>query len=163
MSDDLQLVVFTLDGRRYGLELSSVERVFPMVAVSPLPQGPAIALGIVNVHGRIVPVVDVRRRFGLPGRDYGLSTQLLVARTARRVLALPVDEVIGIERQAGGSVVPTETLLPSIEHVTRQHLKGVIPLADDLLFLHDLEAFLSLEEEHELDGALREVADAAVA
>jgi len=79
-----QLVVFTLDDRRYGLALSAVERAVRMVDVTPLPQAPQIVLGVVNVQGRVVPVVNLRRRFRLPERDFALADQLLIARTARR-------------------------------------------------------------------------------
>lgn len=88
----LQLVVFRLDGQRYALSLPVVERVLPMAAVSPLPKAPAIALGVINLHGQILPVLDIRRRFGLPPGEYGLSAHLVVARTTRRWLALPAPE-----------------------------------------------------------------------
>jgi len=69
----LQLVVFDLEGQRYALPLGAVDRVLPMVAVSPLPKAPAIALGVINLHGQALPVLDIRRRFGLPTREYGLA------------------------------------------------------------------------------------------
>ncbi len=92
----LVLVAFVIDGHRYAVALGAVERVLPMVAVSPLPEAPAIALGVINVHGTIVPVVDVRRRFGLPARDFGVTTRLLLAHAGRRTLAVPADEVLGV-------------------------------------------------------------------
>src|SRR5919108_5417404 len=92
----LQLVSFVIEEQQYALPLPVVQRVLPMVAVSPLPQAPPIALGIINLHGQIIPVLDVRRRLGFPARDYGLTAHLLVARTGRRTCALPVDEVWGV-------------------------------------------------------------------
>lgn len=92
----LRLVVFVIEEQRYGLPLSAVERVLPMVAVSPLPKTPAIALGVINLHGHVIPVVDIRRRFGLSPRNFDVSAHLLAAQTSRRILALPVDEVLGI-------------------------------------------------------------------
>lgn len=89
----LDLVVFVIDGQRYALSLGAVERVLPMVAVSPLPAGPAIALGVINVHGTIVPVVDVRRRFGLPARDFGVTRswrKTSAARSRRGTKGTPV-------------------------------------------------------------------------
>lgn len=147
----LQLVVFVIEGERYALPLPAVERVLPMVAVSPLPKAPAIALGVINLHGQVIPVVDIRRRFDLPPRDYGLTARLLVARTIRRLLALPVDEVLGVREVAAEAVIPPEAVLPGIGHVA-----GIVALADGLLFIHDLDAFLSLDEEQQLTEALED-------
>lgn len=148
----LRLVLFVIDGQRYALPLLTVERVLPMVAVARLPKAPAVALGVVNVHGRIIPVVDVRRRLGFPPREYGLTAHILLARTQRRVLALPVDAALGVTEVAGDAVTPADRVLPGIGHVA-----GVAALPDGLLFIHDLDAFLSLDEEQRLTEALREL------
>lgn len=151
-SPAIKLVVFDIEGQRYALPLNDVERVLPMVAVSPLPKAPAIALGVINLHGQIIPVVDIRRRFNLPPRDYGLAAHLVVARTIRRTLTLPVDEVLGVKEVTAAVVTPSDAVLPGIDHVA-----GIVALADGLLFIHDLEAFLSLDEERRLTDALKEV------
>ncbi len=151
-SSVLQLVVFAIEGQRYALPLSAVERVLPMVAVSPLPQAPAIALGVINVHGRVLPVLDIRQRFGLPPRDYGLRSHLLVSRTRRRTLALPVDEVLGVSEVAAEDIAPPDAVLPGVAHVA-----GIVALADGLLFIHDLDAFLSLDEEQRLNESVEEI------
>ena len=145
----LSLVVFAIEEHRYALHLHTVERVFLMVEVAPLPKAPAIALGVINLHGAIIPVLDIHRRFGFPPRDYGPAAHLLVARTSRRTLALPVDEVFGVREVAAEAAIPADTVLPGIGHVA-----GIVALADGLLFIQDLEAFLSLEEEQRLGEAL---------
>jgi len=156
MGDDLRspvlsLVIFSLEGQRYALGLPAVERVLPMVEVSPLPNAPPITLGVINYHGMVIPVLDIRRRFSFPPRDYGLTAHLLVARTSRRTLAVPVDEVLGVKEVAEVAVTPPEVILPGIGHVA-----GIVALAEGLLFIHDLATFLSLDEEHRLTEALEE-------
>ncbi len=145
----LQLVFFVIEGQRYALHLSDVERVLPMVAVSPLPKAPAITLGVINVHGTVVPVVDIRRRFGFPPRDFDVSSHLLVARTRRRSLALPVDQVLGVNEVGPGAVTSPDAVLPGIGHVA-----GIVALPDGLLFIHDPDVFLALDEEERLTEAL---------
>jgi len=145
----LQLVIFALDGQRFAFPLASVQRVLSMVAPAPLPEAPAIALGVINLHGLIVPMLDIRRRLGLPRREYGPADRLVVARSSRRLLAIPVDEALGVTEVATGSVIPPEAILPGIGRVA-----GVAPLADGLLFIHDLDSFLSLDEEQGLTSAL---------
>lgn len=151
-SPALRLVIFSIDGQRYALPLSAAERVLPMVAVSPLPQAPAVALGVVNLHGKVVPVLDFRRRLCLPPRDYGLTAHLLLARTSRRTLIVLVDEVLGVQEVAAEAVTPPDAVLPGINHVA-----GIVALADGVLFIHDLDAFLSLDEERQLTEALEEM------
>ncbi len=87
-----QVVIFTLDEQRYALRLSSVERALSAVDITPLPKAPQIVLGIINIQGEIVPVVNMRARFGLPERGMGLSDQIILARTTRRKVALVADE-----------------------------------------------------------------------
>ena len=145
----LQVVVFVLDGQRYAFPLATVQQVLPMVAPAPLPEAPAIALGVINLHGLIVPMLDLRRRLGLPPREYGPADRLVVARSSRRLLAIPVDEALGVTEVMMDSIVPPEAILPGIGRVA-----GVAPLADGLLFIHDLDSFLSLDEEQGLTSAL---------
>ena len=151
-SPAIKLVVFDIEGQRYALPLNDVERVLPMVAVSPLPQAPAVVLGVINLHGQVIPVLDLRCRFGLPLCDYGLTARLLVVRTSRRILALAVDEVLGVREIAQETITRPDALLPGIGHIA-----GIVTLPDGLLFIHDLEACLSLEEERRLTDALEEV------
>ena len=148
----LRLVVFVIEGQRYALPLSAVERVLPMVAVSPLPKAPAVALGVINLHGAVIPVLDIRLRFSWPPREYALTAHLLVARTRQRTLALPVDEALGVQEVAAEAVTPPDAVLPGIGQVA-----GIVALTDGLLFIHDLDAFLSLHEERQLTEALEEM------
>lgn len=148
----IQLVVFIIEGQRYALHLPSVERVLPMVAMARLPNAPDVALGVINLHGRVIPVVDLRRRFGLPPHDYGLSAHLLVVRTARRTLAIAVEEVLGVREIATEALIPPDAVLPGIGHVA-----GIAALPDGLLLIYDLDSLLSLGEERRLTEALEGV------
>ncbi len=144
-----ELIVFTLAGQRYALGLSAVVRVVQMVEITPLPNAPDSVLGVINLQGRIIPVFDLRGRFGLPARDPDLNDHLIVAKTSRRTVGLVVDEVLGIVERSIGEVVPSKDVLSGIAHV-----EGILKLEDGLVFIHDLEGFLSLQEEKALTGAL---------
>jgi purine-binding chemotaxis protein CheW len=145
------LVVFRLEDQEYGLRLEEVERVLPMIEVSPLPAAPAALLGVINLHGRVVPVVDLRRRFGLPPRNYGLGGRLLVVRSPRRTLAMPVDDVAGVRHVPAEAIQTPEAVAPGLSQ-----LGGVAALDGNLLFIQDLEAVLSADEEQQLGAALGE-------
>lgn len=149
MEESNQLVVFALDDQRYALRLSVVDRVVPMVRVTPLPKAPDIVIGVVNVQGRVIPVIDMRRRFRLPEREATLTDRLIVAHTARRPVALAADAVAGVLEYPGQDIVAAQGVLPGVEHV-----EGIAKLKDGLILIHDLDRFLSLEEEQSLDRAL---------
>jgi purine-binding chemotaxis protein CheW len=144
-----KLVVFTLGEQRYGLPLSSVERATRIVEITPLPDAPAIVLGVINVHGRMVAVVNLRHRFRLPERELALSDQIVVARTKLRPVAVVADAVIGVLAYTEQQVVAAADILPGIDY-----LEGVVKLDDGLILIHDLEKFLSLDEARALDAAM---------
>lgn len=144
-----QLVVFSLDERYYALDLSVVERTERMVEVTPLPQAPEIVVGVIDVRGRIVPVLNIRKRFLLPERPAALTDQLLMARTARRTIAFIVDAVLGVMERSEHEIIEPASILPGIEYV-----KGVVKFADGMIFIHDLDGFLSLEEENALESTI---------
>jgi purine-binding chemotaxis protein CheW len=150
MNGSLQLIVFTLNEQRYALYLSVVERVVRIVRVTPLPKAPEIVFGVINVEGRIIPVLDTRKRFRLPERGLDLNDRLIIARTSGRVVALIVDKVTGVLQLLENDLVAVEKILPGLEYV-----EGVLKLEDGLVLIHDLDRFLSLDEETTLEGALR--------
>lgn len=144
-----QLVPFFLDDQRYALHLDVVERVIPAVETTPLPKAPEIVLGLINIRGKIIPLLNIRRRFRLPDRETELTDHFIIAGTPKRSVALPVDSVSGVIQIFEGEITESTDVLPALEYV-----EGVVKLKDGLLLIHDLESFLSLEEETALDEAL---------
>jgi purine-binding chemotaxis protein CheW len=135
------IVVFALDQERFALPLDCVERAVRVVEVTPLPKAPAIVDGVVNVQGRIVPVINLRRRFGVRERDIELSDHLLIAHSVGLTLAMIVDAVSGVVECSERQLVASETVVPGAEY-----LKGIAKLADGMVLIHDLDTFLSFDE-----------------
>jgi purine-binding chemotaxis protein CheW len=148
-SDDA-LLVFTLGPSRCAVRASTVREVVRAVAISALPGAPAVVDGVINFRGRIVPVVDPRRRFGLPPVPLGPDQHFIAALAGSRLVALRVDQAVelitvgadAVERAAGG--------IPNAPYVA-----GVARLPDGLLVIYDLERFLSLDEAVALEAALK--------
>ena len=143
------LISLTLGEQRYALSLAQVERVIRALDITPLPRAPEIVLGVINVRGKVIPVVNVRRRFQLPEREISLSDQIIISHTSRRQVALIVDEVNGVIELPEHSVINAGSILPHLEYV-----EGVVKLRDGMILIHDLDRFLSLEEETCLSDAL---------
>lgn len=148
MSNSLHLVVFTLDEQCYALHLAAVERTVLMVEITPLPKAPEVVLGVITVQGLIVPVLDMRKRFRLPPREVRLSDHMLIARTKHRTVAFIADAVSDVIELAEQEIVEPSTIHPGLEHVA-----GVTRLDGGMIFIHDLDGFLSLDEEEALDAA----------
>jgi purine-binding chemotaxis protein CheW len=150
----IQLLVFWLAERRFGLHLRQVVRVERAVDTTPLPQAPEPILGIIDFRGTIVPVLNVRVRFGSPDRDIGLQDQFIIVDTSKRKVALLVDRTTEIVERSQEEIVATGPIAD-----TSGQIEGAIQLQDDLLLIHDLEHFLYPAEELALDGALASQAD----
>jgi len=151
----MMLLAFTLDDWRCALELSAVERVYRAVAVTPLPDAPDIVLGVVNVRGVVLPVVDIRRRFRLPEKNLTPDDRLIIAHSTGRLVALVVDDVTGVIECAEKDITSASAIVPSMEYV-----EGVARLKDGMILIHDLARFLSLEEKAVLEQALGAVVQA---
>lgn len=142
-----ELFVFRLGEHRFGLPLERVERVFQAVEMIDLPQAPDVVLGLVNVRGKLVPVVDIRARFGLPKKPLSLTDHMVLATTSQRELLFLVDSSVG--------VIPCPAVMqPSELDVRSPWVEAVLRTKDGVIFIHDFERFLSLEEQGALGKAL---------
>lgn len=151
MSEAIQLVVFSLDELRYALHLFTVERIIASVAATSLPKAPDIVLGVINVHGNILPLLNLRKRFNLPEKEMDLSDQIIIAHISRRTVALVVDEVLSVIDISPQEMITAEEIVPGMEYI-----EGVTKLKDGMILIHDLDKFLSLEEEEMLEKAQRD-------
>ena len=153
MKGDVDLVIFTLDKSRFALHLAAVERVVRVVEITPLPKAPDIVLGIIDVQGGIIPVIDVRKRFRFPKREMQLNDQLIIARTVKRTVALLADDVTGVMACPEERIVEAGKVVSGMAFV-----EGIVKIDEGMILIHNLDTFLSLDEENRLDDALRESA-----
>jgi len=141
--------VLNLGDMRIAIPLQCVERVVRAVYITPLPAAPEIVLGLVNVAGRVVPVVNMRRRFRLAERDILLTDLLVIAHTCHRMIAFVVDKASGEFEYSEPDVINTEAILHGLEYI-----EGIMKLDDGLILIHNLDRFLSLEESVSIDRAM---------
>jgi len=154
VTERLALLVFRLEDRRFGLFATAVHEILRAVAIAPLPRAPAIVEGVFNLRGTLVPVLDVRHRFGVPPRPLHPDQHFIVATAGRRTVALRVDradELIAVE--------PDRLEPPAVVPGAR-FVAGIARLDEGLVVIHDLESFLSLDE---ADGVERALGAAAAA
>ncbi len=145
----VQLLVFTIQGQSCAVALSRVIRVLRAVEITPLPKAPESVLGLINVRGEVTPVLSLRKQFRFPERPLELDDRLILAQMRRRAVALLADAIVGVVARPEAEILPPDSIVPGLPH-----LRGVLKLSDEIVFIHDLDKFLSLEEEAQLDDVL---------
>ena len=99
------MVVFRLEEQRFALPLGVVERIIRAVAVTPLPEAPDIMHGLIDLEGQILPVLNLRRRIGLPEREITPEDHFLIVRAAQRQAVLVIDQAEGLVTRSPGEIV----------------------------------------------------------
>jgi purine-binding chemotaxis protein CheW len=146
----LDLVVFTLSGRLFALRARDVRELLRAVAIAPLPRAPAILEGVINLRGRIIPVLDARQRFGLPEKPLSPSDHLIVADAGDRLVALRADRAVDLVRVALRDV-ESAGVVAEVPYIA-----GIAKLESGLVLIHDLRTFLAPSEVTAIDAATRE-------
>jgi purine-binding chemotaxis protein CheW len=133
-------VSFRLGQELYALPLAHVECVLRMVAITPVPKAPSWVAGAINLHGRVIPVVDLRQQLGHPAGAFHLSDRLLVVQSRRLTLALVVDQAEEVLSARASEVQPpTEPLSCS------RPLSAVIHREEELVLILDAAHLLPAE------------------
>jgi len=138
-----QLVVFALDDQKFGLDLSRVERIVRALEITPLPEAPSEILGVINIEGEIVPVVNSRRRLSLPEREIELSDHFIVANGPEKSLALVADKVEPVLEVPEDLVVLSD---PAV--LGGSCVQGVAKMEEGMSVILDVEKIL-VSQEHE--------------
>ncbi len=156
----LALLVFKVNDQLYGLPVISVVRIIEMVTITPLPGAPEVIEGIINLHGKAVPVMDLRRRFNLPPSSYGLHTPIILVdlMSQDHILGLIVDTVEDVLEVSVDDLELTETMVPT-ELVTQMasqaaYLAGVAKLDRRFILVLNVQALLSSTVQGQLSQAL---------
>lgn len=143
-----QLLTFEVGASRFALPARLLHEVVRAVAIAPLPKAPPIVEGVINVRGTVVPMLDIRQRFGLSPTPVAPEQHVLIAQSGGRVVALRVDRAVDLVSVDDAAIESAARVVPGVEYVA-----GIAKLPDGLIVIHDLERFLSLEEAGQLDVA----------
>jgi purine-binding chemotaxis protein CheW len=148
-----QYLTFTLGGEEYGVEILRVQEIKGYSTVTSIPNAPAYVKGVMNLRGTVVPVFDMRLKFGMDVRAYDRFTVIVVVNVGARVVGLIVDSVSDVLDIAGTDVQPTPDLGATVD---TSLIQGIARNNDRLITLLDIDRVV------EMDGsALRIPAEAA--
>jgi purine-binding chemotaxis protein CheW len=120
--DYLEVVEFLLAYETYGIESSYVREVYPLKELTPLPCTPSFVLGIVNVRGQILPVIDLKRFFDLPEKGLTDLNKLIIVQAGEMELGILADAILGVRSIPLREIQPS---LPTLTGIRADYLKGV--------------------------------------
>lgn len=153
-ADERQLVVFGLAGESYGVDINAVREIIRMQQVTHVPDAPDFVEGVMNLRGSVIPVIDLRRRFGLPAGEHTADSRVVVVDIAGQGIGVVVDAVTEVLRISDTSVEPASVVVTTEDSF---YLDGIAKLDGRLLILLDIERALS-EQAAEARNATRAVA-----
>ena len=139
VDDVLQLVSFRLEDEEYGIEILRVQEIIRRQELTRVPNAPQYVEGVINLRGKVIPVIALRKRFGLPGRDQDKHTRIVVSEVGGTVVGFEVDAVSEVLRIRRVTIEPP----PWVSRVDRDFIGGVGKLEGRLLILLNLESFLA--------------------
>ncbi len=144
----IQLLVFKLGDEEYGVDILQARGIEHLdQGITRVPKAPAFVEGVINLRGEIVPIVDLRKRFGLVVRPIGFDTRVIVVEVENNLVGMVVDAIVEVMR------IPSEAIEPAPE-ITRgvdaYYLAGVAKLERRLIVLLNLEHALSTQEAQEI-------------
>lgn len=145
----LQLVSFNLGREEFAVDILQIQEINRMVEITGVPSSPDFVEGVINLRGKVIPVVDLRKRFGLVEESKGKDTRIVVMDIRRKIIGFIVDSVSEVLRIPSKRVEPAP---PMVAGIDSEYIKGVGKLDDRLLILLDVNRVLSSNEVDMLEG-----------
>ncbi len=144
-----QLVIFELAKEFYGINISVVESIIKMQAITQLPQSPAYVKGVTNLRGSVLPVIDLRTRFALEEKEDTRQTRIIIVTMGSIKVGVTVDGVSEVLRVSDELIEP---LPPMVNSVNSVFLKGIVRLENRLIILLELGKVLDLNDQQVLEA-----------
>ncbi len=147
---EIQIVVFELGAERYGLDIATVYEIIRHQPITAGPQAPAFVEGVINLRGRIIPVVDLRERFAMADGELTKASRIVVADAGGTRVGLVVDGVSEVLMVPTDAIEPTPEVAANADH---EYLRGIAKLGDRLIILLSLDGLFGTDEAAALAAA----------
>lgn len=139
----LQLVSFKIGSEEFGVDILKVQEINRMVEITRVPQTPDYVEGVINLRGKVIPIVDLRKRFNLEVKEYDKNTRIVVVDITGNIMGMVVDSVSEVLRLSSDTIVPPPEIVTG---VNSEYIKGVAKLEDRLLIFLDLSRVIDFDE-----------------
>lgn len=148
-SSVIQLVTFKIAEEEFGVDILKVQEIIRMMPITKVPNAPYFVEGVINLRGKVIPVIDMRKRFGMAATEHDSQTRIKVIDLQGQVVGFVVDAVREVLRIKESTIVPPPAVVAG---VGSEYMRGVGKLEDRLLILLDLDKLLSEEELGSISG-----------
>jgi purine-binding chemotaxis protein CheW len=148
-SELLQLVSFVLGNEEFGVDIICVQEINRMLQITKVPNSPDYVEGVVNLRGRVIPVLDLRLKLGMQKKEHDNNTRIIVVEVNNKTVGFIVD---GVKEVLRVPVSITEAPPEIVTGINSEYIKSVGKLEDRLLILIDLEKILLINEAIELQN-----------
>lgn len=149
----IQLVSFRLDKEEYGIEITRVREIILLGEITRIPQTPDYIKGLINLRSTVIPIVDLRLRFGLAEGERTDDTRIMVVNLDGRTIGIIVDAVSEVLRVAQEQIAPPP---PTVATLGQEYLTGLVRLQERLLILLDIDRLFASEHLAELERVARQ-------
>jgi purine-binding chemotaxis protein CheW len=133
-----------LAGESYGVDIGRIQEIIRMQPITMVPNAPAFIEGVTNLRGKVIPVLDLRKRFGIAATTGTKRSRIVVAELGQHTVGLVVDGVSEVLTVAAEAIEPPSTLVTSVDSA---YLRGIAKLQERLVLLLDLSRLLSADED----------------
>jgi purine-binding chemotaxis protein CheW len=148
MNQDQEIFCFKMDNQRYGFPLHCVDRFLQATTVKPVPNSPPLIHGLIDYFGSLIPVINFRHRLKLPEKRIRINDYFVIVDTPKRKLAIVIDDVEDVIIPSANEIIQASSLDPSLDNM------GFLRREDGIIFIYDLETFISSGEEEIMQGII---------
>ena len=136
----LQLVTFSIGEEEFGVNILKVQEIIRTMEITKVPRAPEFVEGVINLRGKVIPVISMRTRFNMPVLEHDSNTRIVVMELGQKIVGFLVDGVSEVLRIPAGTV---EDPPPVVAGIGSEYIRGIGKLDDRLLILLDLDNLLS--------------------
>ncbi len=147
----MQIVSFSLADEIYGIEITRIREIILMGEITRIPQTPHYVKGLINLRSTVIPVVDLRARFGMPDGELTDESRIMVLHVGAKTVGIVVDAVSEVLRISHEQVAPPP---PTVAGLGQEYLTGLVKLEQRLLILLDIDKILGEEATEVLETAM---------
>ena len=141
-----KLFVFTLMEQNYAIDLFCVEKGIHSVEITPVPENISTLLGVINVHGKIVPVLNLREKFNLPPKEIDIDDYIIIVKVSDVTAAFIADSLVGVLELSDDEIIAADDIIRQL-----QNTDGVVKLAGDIILIHNLAKTLSIDVKSDIE------------
>lgn len=139
----LQLVSFNIGNEEFGVNILKVQEINKLVQITKVPNAPIFVEGVINLRGKVIPIIDLRTRLGMPKKEHDKNTRIIVVEIEGKTIGFIVDSVSEVLRIPRSITEPPPDIVAGIN---AEYITAVAKLENRLLILLDLDKVLSSDE-----------------